>query len=215
MVGLVTAAETTTEGGVSTPGAGRPREFDENEVLDALVQLFWTEGFENASLSDIVAAAGLNKSSLYNTFGSKSELFFRALNRYLDERQALLDENAVEGGLDVLLGLFEMMRFEVTEVMPGRGCLAVNASTELGLRDEQAKEVTKKYRAMMRGAMLPPLQYAAEHGEIRADLVDVYADTLLSLGIGLSVAARGGTPVGELNQQVESMFALVESWRIS
>ena len=204
----MTATDTTVS------GAGRPREFDEEQVLDALVELFWNAGFESASLADIVAAAGLNKSSIYNAFGSKNELFYRVLDRYLDRRQQFLQSHVREGGIDVILELIEMMRLEVTEVLPGRGCLAVNSTTELGLRDEHAQEVAKKYRSMMRGAMEPALRYAGDHGEIRPELVDVYADTLLSLAIGLTVASRGGAPAHELHRLADSMALLVESWRI-
>ena len=73
-------------------GRGRPRQFDEDEVLDALVQLFWSRGFDDASLNEIVEAAGLNKSSLYNAFGSKDEVFFAVLDRYLDFRSGMLAE---------------------------------------------------------------------------------------------------------------------------
>ena len=201
-------AETTTA------TAGRPREFDEDEVLDRLVELFWTEGFESASLADIVAAAGLNKSSIYNAFGSKNELFYRVLDRYLDQRRGFLMSHVAEGGLDVVLGLIEMMRLDVTAVVPGRGCLAVNSTTELGLRDDQAKEVAKKYRSMMREALEPALHHAAEHGEIRPELVDVYADTMLSLAVGIAVASRGGASNDELNRLADSMALLVQSWRV-
>lgn len=196
-------------------GAGRPREFDEDEVLESLVHLFWTKGFESASLSDIVEAAGLNKSSIYNSFGSKQELFYRVLDRYLDQRAGLLDQCSPEGGLDTIVELLEMMRLEITEVMPGRGCLVVNATTELGLREEQAQQVANRYRAMMRGAIEPALRRAAEDGEIAADLVDVYADSFVGLAVSISVASRSGASDDDLNRMVDSIQALVNSWRIA
>ena len=68
----------------ATPTRGRPRTFDEEAVLDALTALFWRQGYEATSMADIVEASGLNKSSLYNTFGSKQELFATILDRYVD-----------------------------------------------------------------------------------------------------------------------------------
>jgi hypothetical protein len=73
-------------------GWGRPRQFDVHAVLDALVQLFWDRGFEAVSLNDIVATAKLNRSSLYTTFGTKDQMFFAAVDRYLADRSATLDE---------------------------------------------------------------------------------------------------------------------------
>ena len=197
-----------------TIGAGRPREFDEDEVLDALVQLFWTKGFESASLADIVDAAGLNKSSIYNAFGSKQELFYRVLDRYLDERTAMIEQCAPEGGLDSIVGLLDMMRTEVTQVTPGRGCLVVNATTELGLREEQAQQVANRYRGMMRGTFRPALQQAADDGVIADELVDVYADSLVGLAVSLSVASRSGASDDDLNRMVDSVQSLVNSWRL-
>lgn len=56
------------------------------------MQLFWDRGFEAVSLNDIVATEKLNRSSLYTTFGTKDQMFFAAVDRYLADRSATLDE---------------------------------------------------------------------------------------------------------------------------
>jgi AcrR family transcriptional regulator len=60
----------------------RPREFDEDEVLQAALRLFWEKGNEGTSLSDLMAATGLTKSSHYKAFDSKEALFWRVVERY-------------------------------------------------------------------------------------------------------------------------------------
>ncbi len=197
----------------TSKGRGRPRAFDEDEVLDALVQLFWEQGFEAASMNEIVEAAGLNKSSLYNAFGSKDELFFLVLERYLDAREAMLLASLGDGGLDALDGFFAMVRTELTSPGGDRGCLAVNATTELGLRDLRATELSERYRTTIRGGFLTVLERAAEAGEIDPDLVDAYAATLGTAMLGLSVAARGGASEAELHATLDSIIALVRSWK--
>ena len=196
-----------------TKGRGRPRAFDEDEVLDALVQLFWEQGFEAASMNEIVEAAGLNKSSLYNTFGSKEELFFRVLDRYVEQRQAMLTDGLAGGGLDTLLGFLAMVRGEMIDPAGARGCLAVNATTELGRRDPRMAEVSERYRGMMRSALRQPIQQAADAGEIEAVLVDAYVAALSTSMLGLSVAARGGASEAELTATFDSIEALVRSWK--
>ncbi|WP_280299880.1 TetR/AcrR family transcriptional regulator [Nocardia abscessus] len=65
------------------PG-GRPRSFDIDSALDRALEVFWRYGYEGAALSDLTAAMGVNRPSLYAAFGSKAELFDRALERYVD-----------------------------------------------------------------------------------------------------------------------------------
>ena len=139
----ITFGVMTTLSHVSAPGAktrGRPRAFDEEVVLDALVELFWEQGYEAASMADIVEAAGLNKSSLYNAFGSKDELFYTVLDRYITEKEAFLREALSEGGVDALVAFFELQRPMMLDTVGSRGCMAVNASTELGMRDPRMAE---------------------------------------------------------------------------
>src|SRR3954447_16297002 len=71
-------AMSTTQGSV----IGRPRAFDVDQALDRAVEVFWRQGYEGASLSDLTAAMGINRTSMYAAFGNKRELFDKALARY-------------------------------------------------------------------------------------------------------------------------------------
>lgn len=66
----------------------RTREFDEEKVLEAAMQLFWEKGYEATSLSDLTARMGIQRPSIYSTFGDKKELFEAALRRYTTSRAA-------------------------------------------------------------------------------------------------------------------------------
>ena len=63
---------------------GRPREFDVDEALDRALEVFWRKGYEGASLPDLTEAMGINRPSLYAAFGSKEDLFRKALARYAE-----------------------------------------------------------------------------------------------------------------------------------
>ncbi|MEU5868001.1 MULTISPECIES: TetR/AcrR family transcriptional regulator [unclassified Nonomuraea] len=65
------------------PG-GRPRSFDADAALDRALEVFWRQGYEGTSLTDLTTAMGINKPSLYAAFGNKEELFGKVLARYLD-----------------------------------------------------------------------------------------------------------------------------------
>src|SRR5947207_11547368 len=71
---------------------GRPRAFDTDAALDAALAVFWRKGYEGASLTDLTAAMGINRPSLYAAFGSKEDLFRKALDRYAEGPAAYVRE---------------------------------------------------------------------------------------------------------------------------
>lgn len=219
MAPLTTTSDQTTPAAADTAtrGRGRPREFDPDEVLDELVELFWKKGYEATSISDIVEATGLNKSSLYNSFGSKDELFEAAVERYLTTRMMRMVEVLHEGtaGLDDVLQLLDYQQTEIMSEEHGRmGCLAVNTSTELGLRDEAAAAISRRFRNDIRTAVRAALARAEAAGEIEAGTADARGETVLAFTLSLAVIARGGASAEELDGQFAAMRALIEDWRL-
>ena len=74
--------------------AGRPREFDYEKALDQAMRVFWEKGYEGTSLPDLTQAMGINRPSLYASFGNKEELYKKALNRYAQTSAAFFRENS-------------------------------------------------------------------------------------------------------------------------
>ena len=66
----------------------RKKEFDPEIVLKRAVDLFWKKGYANTSLNDLVEHLGINRFSLYSTFGDKKTLYITALNYYIDNNSA-------------------------------------------------------------------------------------------------------------------------------
>ena len=197
-------------------GRGRPREFDIDEVLDRVVELFWVQGFEATSMSDIVEMTGLNKSSLYNAFGSKEQLFQTALDRYTAIRERMLHEALRDGsaGLADIMTFLDMVEIEMAGDNGSRGCLAINTSTELGHCDDSVVEMGTRFRGEMRSSIRSRLDRAATLGEIEPDAVEHRTEMLVAFMLSLGVVARGGAPKAELDGQLAAMRALVDSWRI-
>ena len=71
---------------------GRPREFDVNDALASALRVFWTKGYEGASLNDLTEAMGITRPSLYAAFGNKESLFRKALDLYEREKLAYVGE---------------------------------------------------------------------------------------------------------------------------
>lgn len=205
---IASADETSTR--------GRPREFDDDAVLDALVQLFWEQGYEATSMADIVTATGLNKSSLYNSFGSKDELFEMALSRYVDFRAGMMSRLIGDGtkGLDDVTMLFEYLWTEVDGGGEHRGCLAINTGTEMGTRDQGVTAIGTRYRSLMRDGLSQAFTRAAEMGEIDPENIETYTSLIVSFIIGTAVMVRSGAPNEELRGQLDAAIKTVQTWRL-
>ena len=201
----------------SAPQRGRPREFDREEVLDRLLAIFWTNGFEATSIADVVEATGLNKSSLYNSFGSKEELFSAALDRYIEIRGSMLGDVLRAGthGIDDIARLLDLQQTEIASERGHLGCLVVNTSTELGLTDEAAAERAQRFRQRLREDIGIVFDRAETLGEIEVGMAPTYTEMLVAFTMSLGVISRGGAPASELEAQFSAMRSLLASWQIS
>lgn len=110
---------------------GRPKSFDEGEVLALAMNYFWEHGYENSSLDNLLVAMGIKKSSFYHAFKNKEDLFSRCLELYRKTLsrhfEALKDK---VGPKAALLALHDMIINELKETGKVRGCLLMNSGKE-------------------------------------------------------------------------------------
>jgi AcrR family transcriptional regulator len=139
---------------------GRPRGFDVRDVVEAAKDLFWERGYLGTTLADLEVATGLNRSSLYQAFGTKEALFVSALDNYIDSfiaaRLAGMERSGAEPHdiVGFFSGLAELFRDD-----PGlarRGCMWVNAVAEFAGReppDARADEYRNRLDAAFAGSL--------------------------------------------------------------
>jgi AcrR family transcriptional regulator len=181
----------------------RPREFDEAEVIDAAERVFWTRGYDDTSVNDLLEATGLGRASLYSTFGGKDELLLRVLERY---RQRL---DALEGKLLLppsgLAGLRAFFReaVELATCSDGKGCLIVQTAGSAAARSRSVAKELDRLVAARRRALRRALQVARDRGELREGDLDDLVTFLLTLATGVSGAARAGVPRRELLRSID------------
>jgi len=180
---------------------GRPREFDIDRALEAATQQFWTVGYEATSLQDLLKSMGLSKSSLYQTFGNKHELFIRCLDHYqqsmVDKLNEQLDSSdSVKQFIDNFL---EGVIAEAKNSSGRKGCLLVNTANELSQRDTDiAKAVTDGT-----GNVAKLFQQAIELGKQKKEIsVDTPTEHLVSYLItaisGLRTMIKAGAETSTL-----------------
>ncbi|MFI5541675.1 TetR/AcrR family transcriptional regulator [Nocardia sp. NPDC051900] len=171
----------------------RPRSFDEDRAVDAAMHAFWRAGYEATSTEDLCAATGLGRSSIYNTFTSKRDLFGRALRRYMTAKNAatfdLLDsETGVRGMIRALLWQI----VEAPDEDP-LGCLVVNSTIELAPRDPELAAVLATDYQRRLAVLTDVFETARRAGEIAPDKQPTaLAHFVIATIGGMRVAARGG-----------------------
>lgn len=171
----------------------RPVTYDEGAVVDAALEQFWAEGFHRSSVDTLVAGTGLNKHSLYQTFGGKDGLFARVLQRYLDQyshRYLAIFEH--KRGLAALRSYFDA----VLRQSNARGCLIVNTAVERGASDPECRRVMTDYYKRLGACFARAVRQGQDDGAIRAELSARDTARWLVLAVqGLAVGSRLGAPM--------------------
>src|SRR5215469_3252617 len=120
----------------------RPREFDEQFVLKAVMQCFWNRGYEATSVKDLVAETGITAASLYNAFGDKRALFRAALDHYIEssvgERIRCCETLAPRKAIGEF---FQDILNRSLSDRDHKGCLLVNSALEIAPHDAEFQEV--------------------------------------------------------------------------
>jgi AcrR family transcriptional regulator len=162
-------------------------------VVHAARDGFSEHGPELTSIVDLERCTGLDRSSLYNAFGSKDALFEAALRSYLEEgiESRLIPLRQPDAGLKTVAAFFVGMAqtLRANPAQAARGCLMVNAVAELGAQDPRAA-LAGTYRDAFRSAFLSALRQAAARGEISRSRLRARSEILASLVMGLFVTAR-------------------------
>jgi AcrR family transcriptional regulator len=182
--------------------AGRPREFDVDEVLDRALKVFWRKGYEGATLADLTRAMGINRPSLYAAFGSKEELFRKALDRYAEGpaayvREALNEPTARAVAERLLGGAIDV----VADRRNPRGCLIVQGALACGEAAESVRRELIARRLAGEAVIRERFERAIADGDLSADSHPAdLARYLMAVIHGMAVQAASGVAREELRR---------------
>jgi AcrR family transcriptional regulator len=184
---------------------GRPRAFDLDHALDQALMVFWRRGYENASVTELTHAMGINPPSLYAAFGNKEGLFRKALARYLDVRTKFWDDAlAAPTARQMIERLLRGTADFLSDACNPPGCLLVRGTVACS---DMAQEIHQELVAKRKEAehsVWKRLQAAKEAGELPDDFdpcgFACYIATVLE---GMSVHAAGGATREDLHKVVD------------
>jgi len=189
--------------GTSTPG--RPRAFDEQTVLDRAAEVFWRHGYEGASLSSLTSAMGINRPSLYATFGSKEELFRRAFARYhetnLANARAALEQPTAYAAVESFL---RAGADALTADDHPAGCLSIQGGLSCSPENTRISEMLAAGRAATETALEERLSRAAKEGDLPEGVDSrALARFVMALSEGHAVHAAAGASREDLQASVD------------
>lgn len=184
---------------------GRPRAFDADAALERALQVFWRQGYEGTSLSDLTEATGLNRPSLYAAFGNKEALFRKALDRYAERGGRFLRDAVKEPtARAVVERLLQAAADRVTRPGNPQGCLTVRGALACAPQAEAIRQELAARRAEDEQLLRHRLERAQAEGELppEADPADL-ARYVATVYQGMSVQAAGGASRQALRRVAE------------
>lgn len=193
------------------PAVPDVKHFDPDAALARVEELFWQHGTAVTSIQAVAAATGLNRSSLYATFGGKRELYLAALRRYLHVRTEPMlrrlarDERGLPAVREFFAGLIEA---RCTGAYAGWGCMIVNAHAS-GERDEPAvRALLDQHHRHLRDALQAALDTARRNGQLAdGTSTAAAAEVLALLAYGVNLRSRAGEDAAALQRTVVAALA--------
>ncbi|MFJ5766239.1 TetR/AcrR family transcriptional regulator [Lysinibacillus sp. NPDC093210] len=191
----------------------RTREFDEDKVLDAAMQLFWEKGYEATSLSDLTSRMGIQRPSIYSTFGDKKALFEAALRKYTmsrasDIRTRLQKHASVKKAFAIFFT--DVINDEYAEEL-SRGCFCINTMVELAPHDERFEILTREHQMYLTVIFQETIQHGIQSGELEANTdAKSLAQALIVALIGLTVMMKSRPQRSFIDNAITTTLTLLK-----
>ena len=190
----------------------RTREFDERQALVSAMLVFWEKGYEGTSIQDLEDAMGLKRTSIYNAFGNKRQVFNLILDCYKESVLSALFE-AMDSAPDIREGIRRLLHaaldIHFDEDHPG-GCLVVLSVLESGQHDAKSSDALAQTIHDLKSALQQRLKKAKQAGELSPNLDAAgTATTIATTLAGMMVMGKAHFSRATLNKTVKQVLQLL------
>lgn len=192
----------------------RTKAFDEGDVLDKALNIFWHKGYNGTSMQDLIDGLGISRSSLYDTYSDKRALFLAALQKYrLEQAKAMVEM------VDNSTSIVETIRCMLKSIAGGStksnsqmGCFVINTTIELSPHDEEVAAIIAANRTDVEDAFYRAIKKGQERGEIsKSHSARALSRFVFNIVAGLRVAAKAGADKKVFDDTIAvAMSALVK-----
>lgn len=155
------------------------------------MEVFWQQGYEKTSMSDLVEQMGIHRKSLYDTFGDKHSLYLKAMDRYEEYSTAKLKSETLRAKT-----AYQAIQYIFDYIIEGNedkhcGCLFVNAATEMGPWDQEVLKKTEEAFSQTENFIAEIIKNGQENGEFSCRFDDeVLGEVLHNSLLGLRVLVK-------------------------
>ncbi len=191
----------------------RKKQFAVDDVKKKAMRTFWDQGYRGTSMQDLVETMGINRASLYDTFGDKYALFIDTLHNYNDSyaKPFFARLRRTNSPRQAIIALFDEICDGISKGEEQNGCYIINTALEMSPHDAKvSKIVNRTFAYVEKNFFRKMIEQGQASGEIsRAVVPTTTSRTLLSLLIGLRVLSRNHPEKALLNSFKQQVAGLV------
>ncbi|WP_026777017.1 TetR/AcrR family transcriptional regulator [Polaribacter sp. Hel_I_88] len=190
----------------------RVKLFDEKLVLEKAMNLFWQQGYAATSINDLVSNLGINRASIYDTFGDKEKLFKKSFELYRKTNIEGLND-FFKNRTNVKNGFLELFENAINETLNDtnhKGCFVVNTTTELIPNDESLKNIIAKNKNDVENIFYNYLKKGREKGQLQNNQnLKALASLLFMLYAGIKVVSKVNPQEKEMKDSIALAMSLL------
>jgi TetR/AcrR family transcriptional regulator, transcriptional repressor for nem operon len=181
------------------------RQFDEQEVIELALDVFWRKGLHNATMQDLAAATGVQRGSLYNAYGDKEVIFLRAFDQYAEQFLESAGQALAEGDAAARLrNFFDMIIVNMTSGSPSRGCLTTRTALDVAISSTGVRQRVQGLLGRLEQLITKAISSAP--GRLPAIDADRLARVIVTFTRGLAVMERAGYSRKQLKESAATFI---------
>jgi len=190
----------------------RTEDFNRDQVLDKAKNAFWLKGYNGTSMQDLVDATGLNRSSIYNSFGSKMELYQESLKQYQSESGTIFEKAKKQErtAIETIGLIFVYVLEDILGDQERKGCMLINCHTEMGNQDVQLKALFSANQERLVTIFEDLVKQGQEDGSIRkTEKSDLLAYYLVNAFQGFRITGMNTTEPKVLKSIIQNILKTI------
>ncbi|SDE75321.1 transcriptional regulator, TetR family [Mucilaginibacter pineti] len=191
----------------------RPKDFDEDDVLNKAICIFWHKGYNGTSMQDLVDGLGISRSSLYDTYGDKHTLYVKALETYQKAagNQVCNIINNAASAKEAIKQLLELTIKDLLSDEQRKGCFSVNAGIEVAPHDAEVNSMICRGEQQVEDAFFHAIKKGQESGEItNKQDARALARFIFNAVKGMQVSAKGPTDKAFFDDIIQTTMLVLD-----